>query len=531
MQPVLTGAQMREFDRYAIDVIGLPSLVLMELAGRAVADAAEYLLKKRTKLPSGVLCLAGTGNNGADAIVAGRHLHERGYPVTLIILGEESKLSPDLRHQLRVANNLGLETILIDGTEALPRLFDWLSEPRVLVDGLFGTGLSRTIEGWRKTAMEALVDSPLSSVAVDIPSGLHADTGQPLGVALKAEMTVTFQFPKLGLLLEPGRSYAGQIYVEDIGLPPSQLQVVAPQTALIMDTGLIREAWPNREQNTHKGTFGHLLVVAGTPTQPGAAMLATRAALRSGAGSVSLGSDKATIARLAPALNEVMGVELGVERIETDRLMEAVSSSSALVVGPALPPDEFTRDCIKELLQTSNVPVVIDAGALRALGEQVEWMAERSAPIVLTPHPGEAAGLLGVRSSNIQGDRLSAVRLLAQRSGATVVLKGAATLVGEPNGTVAVCTKGNPGMATAGSGDVLAGIVGALLARKLPAHLAARAGVQLHAMAGDLAKVRKGEEALQASDLIDDLGPAIRAASEEAISVRAHHGLRGAYES
>lgn len=499
MEAVVTRAQMRALDGHAIETVGIPSLVLMEVAGRAVADGAEAYARLEGDR---VLCLVGTGNNGADAVVAGRHLRERGFEVEILVLGEEGSLTADARQQLDVARRLDLRPQLVEGEAAVQAVEQALREPGVLIDGLFGIGLSRPIEGWRRAVVELIEASPHSVVAVDIASGLDVDSGQVLGEAITADLTVTFQFAKIGQLLQPGRARTGELRVVDIGIPPSTVPSVAGPVVGWMREDTLQEALPPRAANSHKGTFGHLLVVAGAPDRPGSAILAARAAARAGTGLVTVGSDAVTVGRLAPAFMELMGLALGAERVEADALTAALAGRTALAIGPSLAPDETTVALLRAVLPEARLPVVLDAGALSALGTDIEWLRDRPAATVMTPHPGEAARLLGLDTVAVQSDRLTAARRLAEQSGAVVVLKGATTVVAESKGLVALSTRGNPGLATGGSGDVLLGIVGALLAQGVEPGLAARAGVELHGLAGDRAAEEIGERAVLASDVV-----------------------------
>jgi hydroxyethylthiazole kinase-like uncharacterized protein yjeF len=506
MSTVLSRAQMQAMDRIALDLVGIPAPVLMEVAGRAVADAAEEL---HDDAGAGLLLvLAGVGNNGGDAVVAARHLSERGLPVVLAVLGDEARFSPDLVAQLRMASALGLEAAVLSGEGAAEALSELLAEASVVVDGLLGTGLDRAVEGPLRDAIERVNASPAAVVSVDLPSGLDADTGQVLGAAITAAVTVTFQFAKLGLLQYPGRELAGQIRIADIGIPPSRLEDVEP-FAEVIDDDVIAEAFPPREADSHKGTYGHLLVVGGSPARPGAALLAGRAALRAGAGLVTLGADAVTLSRLGPALDELMGLELGERQLDPAAVLAALEGRDALVIGPALAPDAGLGSLLREVLPAARLPVVLDAGALAALGAEPGWLEARPFPTVLTPHPGEMARLLGLDAAAVQRDRVGLARRLAESAGVHVVLKGAGTVVASPDGTVAITTRGNAGMATAGMGDVLAGLTGALLARGLEPGLAAQAGVQLHARAGDLAAAARGPTTLVASDLFAHLPAAL----------------------
>jgi hydroxyethylthiazole kinase-like uncharacterized protein yjeF len=508
MDALLTAAQMQALDRIAIEEVGIPSVVLMEVAGRAVMDATLALL---AEAPGPALVLAGTGNNGGDAVVVARHLRERGVSVRVLVLGEEAQLSPDMAHQLRSAGALGVAPVFLTGADAVGAVKASLQAAAVVVDGLFGTGLTRPIQGWRAEVIAAINHGDAPVVAVDIPSGVSADTGQVLGVAVEADVTVTFQCAKLGHVLHPGRAHAGDIQVVDIGIPPSRLPQVGP-TARLLDDAVLEEAFPPRDDASHKGTYGHVLVVAGAPDRPGAALLAARAAQRAGAGLVTLASDAETVRRLAPSLGSLMGLTAGEGRISAAEVQDALSTRTALVLGPSLPPDADTAALVQAVLTRSAVPAVVDAGALAALGTDYAWLAQRRGPTVLTPHPGEMARLLGSDSQGVQADRVGAARHVARTAGCVVILKGASTVVAGPAGELSVVVRGNPGMATGGTGDVLAGVVGSLLGQGVEPLLAAQAGAHLHALAGDHAAEASGEEALVAEDVLRALGPALKAA-------------------
>ena len=511
---------MVELDRHAIEDIGIPSLVLMETAGRAVADAAQALFQQ-CRRP--VLALAGTGNNGADAVVAARHLHERGVPVSVVIVGTPMKLTKDATTQLAIAERLGVPCVFSEGVG--PDLEEALTAAGTLIDGLFGTGLTRPIEGPYRAVIEAVAARDrLGVVAVDLPSGVDADTGQVFGVAVPADVTVTFQFPKIGHVQYPGRELTGTLEVADIGIPPSRLSHVSPRFGIVT-TGRLQEAFVSRAPIAHKGTFGHLLVVAGAPDRPGAALLAARAALRTGAGLVTIASDRETIQRLSPALEAAMGLSVGLHRPESEAIIEALSERTALAFGPSLAPDARTAMCLKAVLAESRVPAVLDAGALRALGTDVTWLRDRGAAVVLTPHPGEMAHLTGLDTPAVQRDRVGHATRLAAATGAHVVLKGASTVIAHPDGRAGVVVAGNPGMATGGTGDVLTGIIGALLAQGVAPDVAAEAGALAHALAGDAAAAALGEVGLTAPDLILRLTDVIRA-NTDGRSVNAPSGPR-----
>lgn len=511
MSTLVSRTQMKALDRIAIEEVGIPALVLMEVAGRAVADAVYELYEEA---PGPVLAVAGSGNNGGDAVVAARHLSERGVPVELVVLGHPAKVSPDLQLELEIASTLGLDATFLDGASAKDdetddvvgaQLRAMAERASYAIDGIFGTGLSRPVEGMYASAIGALGFDDLFVVSADIPSGIDADTGQVLGVAVEADLTVTFQFAKLGHVLHPGRSYSGEVRVVDIGIPASRLDDVAPW-AEIVDDAEIDIAVPLRSPDSHKGTYGHLMVVAGTPDRPGAALLTGRAALRCGTGLVTIASDARTIERLAGSFEELMGLSVA----GAQSLLDGLESRTALVIGPSLPGLPPTQKLVREVLEATRKPVLLDAGALVAMGTQVEWLRDRAGPTVLTPHPGEMGKLLGLDTPAVQADRVRAAKSLVDRTGAHVVLKGASTVVASPDGQVGIVVCGNAGMASGGTGDVLSGIIGGLLAQGVEPQLAARAGAQLHGVAGDRAAEARGEPAMLASDLIDAVGDVLR---------------------
>ncbi|MBK8011267.1 MAG: NAD(P)H-hydrate dehydratase [Deltaproteobacteria bacterium] len=529
MKPILNRLQMTTLDRRAIDEIGIPTAVLMERAGYAVARAMRALLRRQEPSMRTALSVCGLGNNGADAVVAARYLHGWRVPVEILVVGARGDAKPELEAQVAIAERLGIGVVFLDNTEAAgPRLEAALVRRNAIVDGLFGTGLSRPLAGLVRDVVVRLAALGRPTVSVDIPSGVDADTGQELGASIRADTTVSFQFPKLGHVLFPGRARAGRLVVADIGLPPSLLAPVLGESsgrvAHRLDHEAVSDAFPTRSADVHKGTFGHLLIAAGTAYRPGAALLVGRAALRSGVGLATLASDLATIQSVAPALDELMGLPISGDGYEAKAAMlsDALRVRSALAIGPSLEPTPETAEVVRRVLETcAEVPAVVDAGALAALSavsaggpRGLRWLRDRAGDTLMTPHPGEMARLMGISVAEVQKDRVEIARRLAGETGSQVVLKGASTVVASPSGLVFVSLAGNPGMATGGSGDVLTGVLGALLARGVSGALAARAGVWLHACAGDLAAQAFGP-GLIASDIIGYLPKALQLVAKE----------------
>jgi len=497
------AAEMRAIDEAAIRGLGIPGMRLMERAGAAVAAHAAVLAPRGR-----IRVVCGAGNNGGDGYVAGRLLHAAGREVEALALVPLARLSGDAREARGAAARAGLPIRDLASAEAIQ------AEPgELLVDALLGTGLARPPDGLFAAAIErlrALRANGALVLAVDVPSGLSADTGRPLGACVEADRTVTFAFAKRGLLLHPGAQLAGELAVADIGIPPEAAARVPVGCELIGEEEA-RALVPARAPDAHKGDAGRLLVVAGSPGKSGAAHLALAGALRGGAGLVTLAAREEVLPLALAGRPEAMSLPLPgngpLGRGDLAPLLEAARGCDALVVGPGIPRGPETAALLRELLASARLPAVLDADALNALSGSREGVAGLPAPAVLTPHPGEMARLCGADIAAVQADRIGLAAERARSWGCVVVLKGARTVVADPAGPPALVGSGNAGMATGGTGDVLAGLLGALLAGGLDARSAARAGAWVHGRAGDLAARRFGQRGLLAADLADALGP------------------------
>jgi NAD(P)H-hydrate epimerase len=499
---------MREIDRLAIASCHVPGVELMERAGAAVARAVRELG------PTGrVAVLCGPGNNGGDGYVVARLLHAEGRKVEVIGLAPPERHSADARamREKLVAAGLAVsapETLQVweDGGPA---------SGDVVIDALLGTGLTRAPEGEISDAVGAIAVARKRGarvIAVDIPTGLSADTGQPLGPCVQADRTVTFGFLKQGMVQDPGESLCGALGVADIGLPAAACAGVELRSELLEEDE-VRRRLPRRPPAFHKGDAGHLLLVAGSAGKSGAAHLAALGALRGGAGLVTIASRPEVLATALAGAQEAMGVALGgsgpLGRGDLEALLVAARGTQALAIGPGIFKGPETAEVIRSLLGRAALPAVLDADGLNAFALQpngAEQLRGLAAPLVITPHPGEMARLCGITAGQVQADRIGLAAAKARAWGITVVLKGARTVIADPGGRVAVVPTGNPGMATAGSGDVLAGLVGALLAGGLSPGDAARVGTFAHGLAGDLAAERLGQRGLMAGELAVVLG-------------------------
>jgi NAD(P)H-hydrate epimerase len=497
---VVTAGQMRELDRLTIEELGVPGALLMEHAGRAVADEVEKLVRGRLR----VAIVCGNGNNGGDGFVAARWLREHGHDVRVVLCAGRPRAGGDAALHLSVYERQGGAVAGPEGLDAA------LAGAEIIIDAIFGTGLTRAIEGEVAGVIARLNAAPALRVAVDIPSGLDADTGRTLGVCVAADLTVTFAFAKIALVSSPGFEQCGVVKVAEIGIPralPERLAI-----ALTMhEAADARALLPRRPRGGHKGTFGHLLVIAGSAGKTGAALLCASAGLRAGAGLCTLATPPDVRPLVEGRAWEVMLAELDPERPRDETLsalLELARGKRALAWGPGMPTSPAAGELLKAALAVLETPLVLDADALNHLARDPSVLPRARPQVVLTPHPGEAARLLASDVATVQADRVAAARKLADRTRAVVVLKGARTVVAEPGGRATINPTGNPGMGTGGTGDVLCGVIGALLAQGLAPFDAAALGAHVHGLAGDLARDARGEIGLNAGDLLSSLPPA-----------------------
>ena len=509
--PCPTADEMRAIDRDAIQKRGIPGRLLMETAGRAVARAIrrEHPGLRRP------LVLCGSGNNGGDGLVVARALQEGAADMRprVVGFGDPARRSPETAANTVLWTQAGGELLQAPALDDLKTL---LADSDAVVDALFGVGLARPVEGDLAQAVEAVNASRLPCIAVDVPSGLCSDTGRELGVAIRPTLVVTLGLPKLGLAL---RSLGAPVWVADIGLPDASVQGQVVRQEWVRPEAVARRL-PARSLEGHKGRFGHVLVVAGSEGKSGAAALAARGALRAGAGLVTLACPRAVLPVLALQVTEAMTLPIGEADLPSfvggetlERLVAEAALRDVVVVGPGIGTAAETTRCIRDLLRRSDRPAVVDADGLNAFGADLEALAHR-APRVLTPHPGEAARLLGCAAAEIQRDRAAAARLLARRSGAVVVLKGARSVIADPDGRLWINPSGGPGLASGGTGDVLAGVIGGLLAQGILARDAAIVGTYLHGRAGEARPV--GLLAREVADGIPVVWQELRAASSSA---------------
>ena len=504
---ILTAEQMREADRRTIDELGIPGIVLMESAGRAVVN--EILRRYHHLAPGPILVLCGKGNNGGDGLVVARTLRQNGWQVTTVVLAEEASISGDARLYLDILQRLDAPVEFAADLICVETLLARLPAPALIVDALFGTGLSSPVGGHYAVAIEWMNRSRAPKIAIDIPSGLDATSGAILGSVLYADLTVTLAAAKLGQMIYPGVNCCGELVVAEIGIPQAFLDELA--AGILLEAGDVRCFLPARPAAGHKGTFGHLILLAGSRGKSGAAALAADAALRSGAGLVTVAAPASLQTTLAIKLTEAMTASLD----EVDGALAATAyaqiaslwqNKNVLALGPGLGRSETTAVLIRKVIQECPLPLVLDADALFALAGHNDVLATRPVgTTILTPHPGEMAHLLGVTIAAVEADRIGTARRFAEEHGVVLVLKGARTVIAAPDGGILINPTGHAGMATGGMGDLLTGIIAALLCQGAPPLAAAAAGVWLHGRSGDRLFPHFGDAGLLASDLLAEI--------------------------
>ena len=509
---ILTADEMRRVDRRAVAVYGVPEIVLMENAGLRMADVLSAVIPDLQRRR--VLVLCGRGNNGGDGFVVARHLAMRGVAVRVLLFARRRQVAGSAASNLEAARRRGIPIDEVAGVAAWSRARRALRRDDLVVDAMLGTGLSRPVDGLIARVISDVARSGLEVVAADIPSGLEGGSGSVPGPVLHAAHTVTFCRPKRAHALPPAADLCGRVHVVDIGIPDAAVAAVRPALDWIGPAG-VAASFPDRPRAAHKGTFGHVLVIAGSRGKGGAARMTALAALRAGSGLVTAAVPLSLQGRLVSEAMEVMteGLEETPEGslsyAALPRLLGLLKDKSAVALGPGLTTHPETKRLVRVLARRIRVPLVLDADGLNAFEGDTHGLAGRR-PLILTPHPGEMARLTGVRVGEVQSDRPRSASTLARRLRCHVVLKGHRTLVARPDGRMGVNATGNPGMATGGSGDVLCGILAGLLAQGLEAGTAARAAVYLHGLAGDIAADRVGEAPLLARDLIADFPRALR---------------------
>lgn len=516
---VATAAQMRACDQITIEKYGFPGQMLMEHAGAAVTRHMSQVFSGLAGKK--VLFFCGKGNNGGDGFVAARHALCQNAKVKVFLAMSEEMVTGDARFHLELLRRYGGEVIVLREERDWEKARLSILFADVLVDALVGTGFRGVLGEELARAARLMNQSGLPVWAVDLPSGVEADTGQVSPDAVQAAYTVTFALPKPGLLFYPGAACTGGWMAADIGMPPEVLDGVGIQQQLTT-AAFVRQLLPTRPEDAHKGTSGRVLVAAGSLSFCGAACLAAEGAVRAGAGLVTLATPASLQPTAALKLTEVMTRPLpeaadgGWHSEAAERLLEWAGSMNALAIGPGIGRQESTLACVRQVARAVETPLVVDADGLYAFCGQAEILAGRKVPAVLTPHPGELAALLECSAAEVNADRLGIAKLAAEAWQAVVVLKGAGTVIAAPGGEAWINPTGNAGMATGGCGDVLTGIIAALLGQGMAPDAAAVAGVYLHGLAGDIV-AETGRIGMAAGDIVAALATARHALTEKTV--------------
>jgi len=505
---LVTADEMREMDRRTIEEFALPGRVLMENAGRgAVRFFLEFFGDERKK---SVAVIAGSGNNGGDGFVMARYLHQQGVSVTVYLLAEKNRVKGDARVNLDLLDALTVPVVEITDVNALQAADAAIRHHHIWIDALLGTGLNSDVRGLFQHAIDRINELNRPVFSVDIPSGINSDTGQICGTCIHASATATFAFAKSGHLLHPGTEHTGRLRIVDIGVPPKIVEAVGAHCRLLTPTDIAGRL-PRRQRAAHKGTTGHLMVVAGSFGKTGAAAMTALSAMRAGAGLVTLAVAKSLNPVLEPQVTEVMTsllpetVDGTLDESALDRILSLAADKKCIALGPGLGTAEETSNLVRRLVAESPVPLIIDADGLNCLAGRLDAVANARVPVVLTPHPGEMSRLSGVSSAEVQADRVGSARSFARKHGVFLVLKGAATVVADPDGTCFINPTGNSGMASGGMGDVLTGLIAGLLVQGATPIDAACTGVFLHGRSADVLAGDIGPFGYLATDVMDEI--------------------------
>lgn len=490
---IVTSEEMRQIDLYVIEELGVPAVVLMERAGLGVAEAIRSLFSQKN-YPR-VIVLSGPGNNGGDGFVCARYLWDWGYQVEVLLFKKDTEYQGEAEVNLNILKNLGIPTTYVSNLEEVREFFRNY-RPDLVVDALFGTGLKRPLSGLFEEVVSYLNDyrnenSKVRIVAIDMPSGVSGDTGQILGVAVRADLTVTFECLKPAHLFYPGKERSGEVKVIPIGYPWQAIKnrYSASLKRVYLDDYVAKTFYRGRRGFFHKGKAGHLLILAGSHGKSGAGFLAGLGALRGGVGLVTLASPKSLQPIYCQLLPEALTLGLPEENGEISEnalktILSALDGKKALAIGPGFGLGKGPEVVLSTLLETVDLPLILDADALTLISKFLEKLRAYRGVKIITPHPGEAGRLLGVSAQQILKDPLKALSELIHLTGATVILKGPHTLIGEPSGQIFVSSIDEPGMAQGGMGDVLTGLLGALISQGYSSIEASCLGVYLHGRAG-----------------------------------------------
>ena len=497
MREILGSSDMKECDQYTIGKIGIPSLVLME---RAALSVVEEIEKDYNNIDISAIIFAGIGNNGGDGIAIGRILWEKGMKVKVVVIGNMEKCSKETKSQLEIAEKLGLQ---------IEKNSDYKKgEYNVVVDALFGIGISRTVEGVFGQAIEAInsLKQKARVYAVDIPSGIHTDTGEKMGVAVLADKTITFQYEKSGLYLQDGRKHAGEVIVKDIGISKQFLKEKMREPYIFMYERRDLEKIPKRNDSGNKGTFGRVLIIAGSKNMAGAAFFSADAAYRTGCGLVEVFTPEENRIIIQEKIPEAVLTTYDKKDFLKKMVRKSMEKADVIIMGPGLGTSKQAEELVEYVIKESEKPCVVDADALNILAEHLDWLEQKKAECILTPHLKELSRLCKKEVNLLKKECMTVTLAFSEKYDCVVVAKDARTItVEKKKQKCCINVSGCNGMATAGSGDVLTGIIGGLLAQKMRSYEAASMGVYVHGLAGEMAEKDLGNYSMKASDIINNI--------------------------
>ena len=509
-----TAKQMRNIDREAEEVYGIPGILLMENAGLKVAS---HVMEADSSCSKNICIICGKGNNGGDGFTAARHIYLKNRNITVFLVGSVESLKGDALINYNIADEMGIPVKSITGEDDLTQLSEGVRKSDIVVDALLGTGTKGVVSGLYREVIDIINEYSSYVISVDIPSGIDADSGKILGAGVNADVTVTLVLPKTGLYTYPGANLAGRVFVEDISTPPVLVEKLDTDT-WVLDNKDIEVLFPVRNKNSNKGNYGRVYIAAGSMGMMGAAAMCTLSALRCGAGLVELGVPSCIQSQVAPLVMEAMVTPLcdedGMISISAqDGIIKSIKKASSFAIGPGISQNGSLLSILERIVKESDIPGVIDADGLNLLSQNIDLLIGHSCPLVLTPHPGEMARLIKSDVEYVQNNRIECAREFSVKYKAVTVLKGAGTVIASYNGNVFLNPTGNPGMAKGGSGDVLTGMIASFMAQGIDPFEAAKSAVYIHGLAGDLALKNKGECGMKAGDIIENIPFAIKYAS------------------
>jgi NAD(P)H-hydrate epimerase len=515
---VLTSTQMKKIDRTAIEEIGILGTILMENAGKQIFKRLREKFPELSK--EKIVIVAGKGNNGGDGFVVARLLHNHGAAPHVLLLASKEQVRGDAAVNLKKAEKIGIKISEVCSPKDWKLQKEKIFHSSVLVDAIFGTGLVKPAQGLYVAVIKDINKSKAYKIAVDIPSGLSSDTFQIIGPCVRADLTVTLAAPKVSHVFPPAEEYVGELIVADIGVPSSlfddenlKLELVERKTVL--------PYFRRRSKDTHKGTYGHLFIISGSLGKTGAAVMAGKAALKMGAGLVTVGTPESCLPIVARSMDELMTEPLPETQEKTishealKKVLSLLKGKDALMIGPGISTHKSTSELVLSLMPKINVPSVVDADALNILASKPETIKSLRQPAVLTPHPGEFARLLNLSTREVVERKLELAPQFAEEYGVYLVLKAYRTITATPDGKVFINPTGNPGMATAGSGDVLSGMIASMIVQEKNLLEAVLAAVYVHGLSGDIGAEKLGEKALTAGDIIRYLPSGLRLLESE----------------